>query len=45
MGREFADLWGEEAALAEIGFWEVLVESLTSGALCPTHVRAQKPMA
>lgn len=44
MGREFVDRWGEEAALAEIDFWEVLVESLTSGALSPTHVRARKPM-
>ena len=45
MGREFVDRWGEEATLAEIEFWEVLVESLTSGALSPTHVRAQKPMS
>jgi ubiquinone/menaquinone biosynthesis C-methylase UbiE len=44
MGREFVDRWGEEATLAEIEFWEVLVQSLTSGALSPTHVRAQKPM-
>ena len=43
MGREFVDRWGKEAALAEIGFWEVLVESLTSGALSPAHVRAQRP--
>jgi ubiquinone/menaquinone biosynthesis C-methylase UbiE len=43
MGREFVERWGEEAALAEIGFWEVLVESLTSGALSPAHIRARKP--
>lgn len=45
MGREFVDRWGEEATLAEIEFWEVLVDSLTSGALSPTRVRAQKPMS
>ena len=45
MGREFVERWGEEAALAEIEFWEVLVASLTSGALSPAHVRAQKPMS
>ena len=45
MGPEFGDRWGEEATLAEIEFWEVLVESLTSGALSPTHVRAHKPMS
>ena len=43
MGREFVDRWGEEATLAEVEFWQVLVQSLTSGALSPAHVRARKP--
>ena len=45
MRPEFVDRWGEEATQAEIEFWEVLVESLTSGALSPAHVRARKPMS
>jgi SAM-dependent methyltransferase len=40
---EFVQRWGEGAAHDEIEFWEVLVTSLASGALSPTHVRAQKP--
>jgi len=40
---EFLFRWGEEAARAEIEFWEVLVSSLATGALGPGHVRARKP--
>jgi SAM-dependent methyltransferase len=39
---EFVRTWGEQAAADEIGFWEVLVESLRAGALRPGHVRAAK---
>jgi SAM-dependent methyltransferase len=42
-GVEFVRTWGEEATADEIGFWEVLVESLRAGALRPGHVRATKP--
>jgi ubiquinone/menaquinone biosynthesis C-methylase UbiE len=45
MRREFVTRWGEDAAHAEIEFWEVLVASLSSGALSPAHVRARKPKA
>jgi hypothetical protein len=45
MRPEFVQRWGEDAAEDEIEFWEVLVASLTSGALSPTHVRAQKQKA
>jgi ubiquinone/menaquinone biosynthesis C-methylase UbiE len=43
VGREVVDRWGEEATQAGIGFWQVLVESLASGALSPAHLRARKP--
>ena len=43
LGVEFVRAWGEEAAADEIGFWEVLVESLGAGAVRPGHVRARKP--
>jgi len=43
MRPEFVERWEEDAARAEIEFWEVLVASLTSGALSPAHVRARKP--
>jgi ubiquinone/menaquinone biosynthesis C-methylase UbiE len=39
----FVDRWGEDAAAAEIQFWQVLVASLASGALAPHHLRARKP--
>jgi SAM-dependent methyltransferase len=42
LGVEFVRIWGEEATADEIGFWEVLVESLRAGALRPGHVRATK---
>ena len=42
---QFVDRWGEDAAAAEIEFWEVLVEALGSGAMRPGHVRAVKPTA
>jgi phosphoethanolamine N-methyltransferase len=45
MRREFVARWGEDAAHAEIEFWEVLLASLSSGALSPAHVRARKPKA
>lgn len=43
MRLPFAERFGEEATEAEIGFWRVLVECLTTGALSPGHVRARKP--
>ena len=43
MRSQFVERWGEDAARAEIEFWEVLVESLSTGALCPGHARARKP--
>jgi SAM-dependent methyltransferase len=43
LGVELVRTWGEEAAVDEIGFWEVLVETLRAGALRPGHVRATKP--
>ena len=43
MRPEFVARWGEDAVQAEVEFWEVLVSSLASGALGPTHVRARKP--
>ena len=43
MRADFVERWGEEAARNEIEFWEVLVEALASGALCPAHVRARTP--
>jgi len=43
MRPEFVERWGEDAAQAEIEFWEVLGASLTTGALCPGHARARKP--
>lgn len=45
MRRDFVERWGEEAATAEIAFWSVLVDSLTTGALSPSHIRARKPSA
>lgn len=39
----FVERWGEDAARGEIQFWEVLVASLTTGALSPGHTRARKP--
>ncbi len=45
MGREFVERWGDDAAHAEIEFWEVLVAALSSGALSPAHVRARRPKA
>jgi hypothetical protein len=43
LGVELLQAWGEEATADEIGFWEVLVDSLRAGALRPGHVRATKP--
>lgn len=43
LGAELLRAWGDEATADEIGFWEVLVESLRAGALRPGHVRATKP--
>jgi Methylase involved in ubiquinone/menaquinone biosynthesis len=43
MRAEFVERWGQEAAQDEIEFWEVLVASLTSGALSPGHVKARTP--
>ena len=45
MRPEFVERWGEDAAQAEIDFWEVLVASLSTGALSPGHVRARKPVS
>ena len=45
MRHDFVERWGEEAATAEIAFWRVLVDSLTTGALSPSHIRARKPSA
>jgi SAM-dependent methyltransferase len=45
MQEEFVERWGDDVAAAEIAFWEVLVDSLTTGALRPCHVRAVKPSA
>ncbi len=44
MRREFVERWGEDAARNEIDFWEVLVASLTTGALSPSHVRGRRPL-
>jgi ubiquinone/menaquinone biosynthesis C-methylase UbiE len=43
MRLEFVERWGEDVARNEIDFWEVLVASLTTGALSPGHLRAQRP--
>jgi hypothetical protein len=43
MRPEFVARWGEDAAQAEVEFWEVLVSSLASGAPGPTHVRERRP--
>jgi SAM-dependent methyltransferase len=43
LGAEFLRIWGAEATADEIGFWDVLVESLRAGALRPGHIRAIKP--
>ena len=43
MRPEFVERWSDEAAQAEVGFWEVLVACLTTGALSPGHVRGRKP--
>ena len=43
LGTDLAGRWGEEALVAEIDFWEILVRSLDAGALRPGHVRAVKP--
>jgi SAM-dependent methyltransferase len=43
LGRELEERWGEDAASDEIAFWETLVACLTTGALSPGHIRAQKP--
>jgi SAM-dependent methyltransferase len=45
MRGEFVERWGEQAASNEIEFWEVLVDSLASGALSPGHLRARTPAA
>ena len=42
LGRQFIERWGEEDAQEEVEFWEVLVRSLSTGALSPGHVRAHK---
>jgi len=39
----FVERWGDEAARAELEFWELLVACLASGALTPGHIRAVKP--
>ena len=43
VGAQLVERWGEQAALAEIEFWELLLECLASGALSPGHVRARAP--
>ncbi len=42
LGRAFADQWGDEAYRDELKFWEVLVEAVAEGVVCPGHVRARK---
>lgn len=45
MRYAFVERWGDEVATAEIAFWSVLVDALTTGALSPGHVRARRPSA
>jgi ubiquinone/menaquinone biosynthesis C-methylase UbiE len=44
MRSEFVERWGEDATRSETEFWEVLVASLTTGALSPGHIRGRRPL-
>jgi ubiquinone/menaquinone biosynthesis C-methylase UbiE len=45
LGREMAQRFGDEDWQGELAFWELLVDSLESGAMRPGHIRARRPAA